>query len=311
MFNPKISIIVPVYKVEKYLHRCLDSIVNQTFTDWECILIDDGSPDNSGIICDEYAQMDRRFKVIHQENKGVSAARNAGLDVAKGEWIGFVDSDDWIEKETYEVAYNKAIKESVDLIQWGYIIENERSSKKVFHPEGSFTNKNATTYWVSSMCQKLVCRKLIYEHDIYFPIKIKLTEDRFVAWRCYLNSTKSFNIEKCYYHYFQNNSSTTHNVTKEMLMQEATILLELHQYATNMGVDIDNYLTKFKIDVKKEFLTLVTPDFHSCRNVFPEINKELRQNSGSITIKMALMGYDKLAHIILKLAKIKDKILCK
>ena len=111
MFNPKISIIVPVYKVEKYLHRCLDSIVNQTFTDWECILIDDGSPDNSGIICDEYAQMDRRFKVIHQENKGVSAARNAGLDVAKGEWIGFVDSDDWIEKETYEVAYNKAIKE--------------------------------------------------------------------------------------------------------------------------------------------------------------------------------------------------------
>ena len=94
--NCIISIIVPVYNVEKYLSRCLDSILFQSFPDWECILIDDGSSDNSGKICDEYAQQDDRFIVIHQQNSGVSAARNAGLDIAKGQWFSFVDSDDWI-----------------------------------------------------------------------------------------------------------------------------------------------------------------------------------------------------------------------
>ena len=94
MNTPTISVIVPVYKVEKYIRCCLDSIVTQTFADWECILIDDGSPDNSGKICDEYAEKDGRFRVIHQKNAGVSAARNAGLNVAKGAWITFVDSDD-------------------------------------------------------------------------------------------------------------------------------------------------------------------------------------------------------------------------
>lgn len=93
---PKISIIVPVYKVEKYLRRCLDSIVAQTFTDWECILVDDGSPDNSGKICDEYATKDKRFRVFHQENQGVSAARNKGLANMVGKYCMFVDSDDTI-----------------------------------------------------------------------------------------------------------------------------------------------------------------------------------------------------------------------
>ncbi len=99
---PELSIIVPVYKVEPYLPKCIDSILAQTFTDFELILIDDGSPDRCGEICDEYAAKDSRIVVIHQENKGVSAARNAGLDIAKGEYIGFVDSDDWIEKTMYK-----------------------------------------------------------------------------------------------------------------------------------------------------------------------------------------------------------------
>lgn len=102
---PVISIIVPVYKVEKYLHRCLDSIIHQTFTDWECILVDDGSPDSSGKICDEYAEKDKRFRVFHQENAGVSAARNKGLDEAKGEYVNFVDSDDWIDSKLLEKIY--------------------------------------------------------------------------------------------------------------------------------------------------------------------------------------------------------------
>ena len=94
--SPKISVIVPVYKVEQYLPQCVESILAQTFTDFELLLIDDGSPDNSGKICDEYAAKDSRIRVFHKTNGGVSSARNVGLDNAKGEWIAFVDSDDWI-----------------------------------------------------------------------------------------------------------------------------------------------------------------------------------------------------------------------
>jgi glycosyltransferase involved in cell wall biosynthesis len=112
---PVISIIVPVYKVEPYLRRCVDSILAQTFTDFECILIDDGSPDNCPAICDAYAEKDNRITVIHQENRGVSAARNVGLDIAKGEWIGFVDSDDWCDVGMFDFLYNNAIKYDADV----------------------------------------------------------------------------------------------------------------------------------------------------------------------------------------------------
>ncbi|MBA1325633.1 glycosyltransferase [Enterococcus faecium] len=99
------SIIVPVYKVEKYLRKCVDSILAQTFTDFEVILVDDGSPDNSGKICDEYAEKDNRVRVIHKENGGLSSARNAGIDVARGKYLGFVDSDDYIDEDMYEILY--------------------------------------------------------------------------------------------------------------------------------------------------------------------------------------------------------------
>lgn len=104
--NIQLSIIVPVYNVEEYLPRCLESIANQTFKDFECILVDDGSPDKSGEICDDFAQKDSRFRVIHQKNAGVGAARNVGLNEAKGEWIGFVDSDDWIDEEMFHFLRN-------------------------------------------------------------------------------------------------------------------------------------------------------------------------------------------------------------
>ena len=108
---PLISVIVPVYKVEPYLHRCVDSILSQTFTDFELILIDDGSPDNCGTICDEYAARDSRIRVVHQENKGLPAARNAGLNVACGEYIASCDSDDYWEPNLLETVYQTAENE--------------------------------------------------------------------------------------------------------------------------------------------------------------------------------------------------------
>ncbi|WP_049895863.1 glycosyltransferase family 2 protein [Oribacterium sp. NK2B42] len=115
-----ISLIVPVYNVEPYLRKCLDSIVNQTYRDLEILVIDDGSIDGCGQICDEYGDEDHRIKVFHTENRGLSAARNLGLDNAQGEWIGFVDSDDWIEADMYEVLHDRAIESGADIVECGF-----------------------------------------------------------------------------------------------------------------------------------------------------------------------------------------------
>lgn len=124
---PKVSIIVPVYKVEMYLSRCVDSIISQTYTDWELLLIDDGSPDRSGTVCDEYAEKDARIRVFHKENGGVSSARNLGLDNVRGEWVTFVDADDALEPDTI----NKCItySDGYDIVQF--------SMKSLFSEDGA------------------------------------------------------------------------------------------------------------------------------------------------------------------------------
>ncbi|MBQ3325773.1 glycosyltransferase [Candidatus Saccharibacteria bacterium] len=125
--NDLVSVIVPVYNVEKYIHRCLDSILSQTYKNLEILLIDDGSTDKSGKICDEYAKKDKRIKVIHQKNQGVSVARNNGLKKTNGGWIAFVDSDDYIESEYVEILLNNAEEKNADVVQCEQKIFNERS----------------------------------------------------------------------------------------------------------------------------------------------------------------------------------------
>ena len=122
----KISIIVPVYNVERYLGKCINSILNQTFADFELILVDDGSTDRSGYICDDYKKKDNRIKVIHKENGGLSSARNAGLDIAKEKYIGFVDSDDFINKNMYEFLYKdiKVNNSDIAICDYEEVYEN-------------------------------------------------------------------------------------------------------------------------------------------------------------------------------------------
>lgn len=115
----QISIIIPVYKTEHYLSKCLESLLSQTYTDWEAILVDDGSPDGSGAICDEYASKDRRFRVVHQTNAGPGAARNNGLEHAEGEYVCFVDSDDWVDAHFLESIMAEQYA-STDILFWGY-----------------------------------------------------------------------------------------------------------------------------------------------------------------------------------------------
>lgn len=125
--NPLISIIVPVYNVERYLNRCLDSITQQTYSNLEIILVDDGSTDKSGIICDEYALKDNRIKVLHQKNAGQSCARNVGLDIALGTFIGFVDSDDWIVPDMFEKMHQNLTENNADISNCGIMRKNEKT----------------------------------------------------------------------------------------------------------------------------------------------------------------------------------------
>ncbi len=118
--RPKISIIIPMYNVEKYLRRCLDSVLNQTFSDWQAICVDDGSPDNSGAIAEEYAAKDKRFVVVHKENGGLSDARNAGMPYADGKYIMYLDSDDFIHPQTMEIAYDVIEKNKSDIASFSY-----------------------------------------------------------------------------------------------------------------------------------------------------------------------------------------------
>ena len=117
---PKISVIIPMYGVEKYIRRCLDSMLNQTFTDWQAICVDDGSPDKSGEIAEEFAKKDKRFTVVHKQNGGLSDARNAGFEYAKGDYVLYIDSDDFIHPQTLELAYNCAVRDGSDIVSFRY-----------------------------------------------------------------------------------------------------------------------------------------------------------------------------------------------
>lgn len=210
----KLSVIVPVYNVEQYLPRCLDSLINQTFTDMEIICVNDGTKDNSGRILDDYAARDKRIIVITQKNAGLSAARNTGLKAAKGELIGFVDSDDWIEPETYAEAV-KAMIDDVDMVCWGArIICDEEFSElegiREYHrmKQNSVRTLNdrvkrqtACTVW-----NKLYRKSIIDRHQIEFPRGL-LYEDIDFFWKYNAFAYKASFIDKYYYNYVQRKDS--------------------------------------------------------------------------------------------------------
>ena len=141
MAGPLISVIIPVYNVEKYLEKCINSVIGQTYKNIEIIIVDDGSTDKSGLICDFFAGKDTRIVVIHKVNGGLSSARNAGLDIAKGDYIGFVDSDDWIEPDMYECLLCNMLKENADISVCGVYYSRENKTK---------TDKDTTSYCVLS-----------------------------------------------------------------------------------------------------------------------------------------------------------------
>ena len=213
---PEISVIVPVYKVEPYLRRCVDSILNQTFTDFELILVDDGSPDNCPAICDEYAEKDKRVRVIHKENGGLSSARNAGIDLAfassDSRWLSFIDSDDWVHPEYLSRLRNAAENKEITAV-CGYIktngeapiINEEDLRVSVYDTDDFFINHNTNAV--------IACGKLYPKEDfrnIRYPVG-KIYEDEFTTYKLLFQKQNVAFIPAPMYYYFQNPTSIMHS----------------------------------------------------------------------------------------------------
>lgn len=244
--EPLISVIVPVYNVEKYLKKCIHSIINQTLKDIEIILVDDGSTDNSPKILDDYEKKDKRVKVIHKENGGQGSARNAGLDISRGKYIGFVDSDDWIDLNMYEELYKDIVKNNSDISVCSRKIfdENNNLNGKVelnnevidlskFEIENYITKRLLFPHTVSA------CNK-IYKNDILKNIRFKGvtevgSEDTLFNYCVLFNVKTISSINTTYYNGLERSGSTARTYKLGAMIKTAKLMENIKDYSYKVG----------------------------------------------------------------------------
>lgn len=315
--NPKISVIVPVYKAEKYLHRCVESILAQTITDFEILLIDDGSPDRSGEICDEYAKKDSRIKVFHKPNGGASDARNVGLDNAQGEYVCFVDSDDVVDKDFLEIFLQK----DADIVVQGMYrndITEDRRDLYVSIETGDFDLSNVTKF-VDIICKSenigyLVTRSfkrnIIEKENLRFDSRFRLREDMEFILR-YMLLCKTFStLNKGAYHYdvpsnFQKKYS---NIDLESNILSTLSIIENFEKLSVMPVQL---LTENVNAISNSLLILFRKERFNVRNFkryLDQYNKYYQRCKGSTSLSKTSMF---VFYFINPLYSIYDKVVCK
>lgn len=289
--NPLVSIIVPVYNVEKYLHECLNSILNWDFTNWEAILVDDGSLDNSGAICDEYANKDMRFKVIHKHNEGVSVARNVGLDIALGEWCWFVDSDDVIDSNLF---VDRLILKDRDIVMFNIQSYNDGDILPFQNGDSSIEECiDLNSFYInhiSYLHQSLWFHKKFWTKDgkyvIRFTRGIRLGEDLEFMRKCEFLSSNPIKMNYTSYYYRQHQGSITHSVEKDKIIIYDTIRIMNNMYAF-----IDNHRIVFDKWRLLRIATIVklVPIFAVKSDSWTDkVIDELK----NIVFKFKLLGYD-------------------
>lgn len=230
--NPKISIVVAVYNSEKFLARSIDSIKNQTFEDWECLLIDDGSSDSSAGICDAYAAADGRFKVVHKKNGGVGSARKSGLENATGEYVIHVDSDDWIEPDMLQKLYDFAIDTKADVIICDFFRDKAgKNCISVQKPSGPDANSSLRDMYTGfgGPVNKLVRRESILKFGVNFPEGSRFMEDLYFFVRLFSNPVSISYLPQAFYHYNMdaNPLSTNNDMSLDGYNRQKNGLLQL------------------------------------------------------------------------------------
>lgn len=237
-----ISVIVPVYNVEKYLKECVDSILNQTYTNIEIILVDDGSKDKSGAICDEYEKVDNRVKAIHKQNGGVCSARNLALSEISGEWIAFIDSDDWIESNYIEELYKCAIDTNSDIVACGYNRVTGQNKESI-NNSGKITELNAREFLIKVLNPQTgmgFCHMKLYKKaaikDVLFDTNLIVGEDALFNEQIACNVKKVCILEKNVYNYRINANSVVRKYEPEYANKY------LKSMEVNKGYLLNNYV---------------------------------------------------------------------
>ena len=220
----KLSVIIPIYNVEKYLRRCIESVLKQTYLNLEIILVDDGSTDGCAKICDEYKEKDERVSVIHKKNGGLSEARNFGLKLVTGEIVTYLDSDDYIDANMYEKMIKAMRDKEADIVVCGTYIDYEDGStkiksekkEKILNTEEALIELNSFSSFDMSVCNKIFKKEII--KDIDFPVG-KKSEDYFVMYQYFARAKKVVIINEAKYHYFQRSNSISRgkNVTHDYI----------------------------------------------------------------------------------------------
>ncbi len=252
----KISIIIPIYKAEKYLKTCLDSVINQTYDDLEIILVNDGSPDDSGKICEEYSKIDNRIIVCHKENGGVSSARNKGLELASGEYIIFVDADDYLDKRTVsEVIKNK--DKDTDLLIYGVNKFDELGLVKFgrYKEENINIDKFANNYWrlkrdidLNSLWNKLYHKKIIDINRIRFDESVKIGEDLCFNMLYFVHCKNIKVIDKYLYNYRISDESAMAKYSENLFKQLINQYVNQNNMIKKLGsreIEKDRYVVGF------------------------------------------------------------------
>ena len=277
----KVSIIVPVYNTDKFLPQCLDSILAQTFADFECLLIENGSSDNSSRICDDYAARNHRLKVVHQEGKGVSFARNTALEMASGQWIVFVDSDDWIEPDLLETALRTAKEHPADIIQWNYIPEGGKKVRgKEMLQAGPFiiSSERELPSWFAMIWSRMYSRTLIEKNRIRFDTELFFAEDGLFSVQALAAAETIWNTDKALYHYRNRVDSSINTMDIKAVDNKILAAEKIEQALKRQNKE--NLFRKVILQKKRGardslLFDLPVPDTGRWRETFPEINCSL------------------------------------
>lgn len=271
--RPFVSIIVAIYQAEAYLHRCVDSILSQTENNFELLLIDDGSTDKSGLICDEYALIDERVRVFHKENEGVSATRQFGINQCRGKYTIHCDPDDWIDPDMLDAMYKKAISTGADIVMCDMMLEYEGYSKVCRQYTSRLDSENLRNiifYPLSAgLCNKLIKLDCYSKYNVYFAKEIAYGEDLFVMLQLLMHPLCIEYIPRAYYHYdqYSNEGSLCKNIDYENIQK-------------TIGVFIDKIgdcpaVCKLKISLIQHIHRDDTENFSHFDDLYPEVNMDI------------------------------------
>lgn len=282
MHCPFISIIIAVYNAEKYLSRCIKSIQEQDFSDYEVLLIDDGSTDNSRILCEQFAQKDSRFLLFHKKNEGVSATRQFGIDHSNGLYTIHVDPDDWIEPHMLSSLYKEATKSNSDVIITDYFIEFKNKTVYKIQKPLSLSNKAILNNFFNglhgSCCNKLIKKDIYDKYNIKYPHNTNYCEDLLVCLQIYQHPVKTSYLPQAFYHYDQvcNADSITRKYNIKTIEQHLN-------YIKNLRIILSKYPQKEL--VKKGILIALYDEFSHNAIYYPEFN-DLADETKEVILQM-------------------------